>query len=494
MHAGASNPMGATFDLFRRILGAAMDVSDEKYDEQLKSYQLRIAFNELKLLYDGSVHFIDVENKPDFAKLLQSKWVEGFGKEYQNLIWTLKSLKRFILSRVHQLHTAREAGYSGFSSTTCSNNCQPGQLFLELSASKRALTSGGIRKVAFHLAKAALVSKEAIPVYIHGDELWRLDRGDLGESPVNPMRGDTYLILDEFWSIPDEQLHQIKMLKAKGVNIGLCIHDMLPITAPLLLNPGYATRFQTLFKIFIETVDFVVAVSRSTENDIKSYLLRSAKYSSAAPRLCHFTLGVDSGWNGNVSVRPDITSMFSKKPIFVSVGTLEPKKGYDIVLDAFDYLWSIGTEVGYVIFGKYGWNSYALRNRLFGHKRFGNGLWWIENASDTDLDFAYINGSALIQGSVAEGFGLPIIEAEKFNMPIVASDIDVFREINAQRCIYFKPFDSRDLAAKLSDLMIRGLSRDNDIPQTSRSWGRSLELLRASIGHRVPLGASRATN
>ena len=160
-----------------------------------------------------------------------SKWFERFGTEYQNLVWTLRKFRHLIAARLG--HDRAEKS-SNLSSIVRCDSHPPGQLFLELSASKRALTGGGIKRVAFQLAKAAIETQLAVPVYIHQNALWRLDGGHICGEELTPLSGDTFLIIDEFWSLPDEQMSQVQVLKANGVNIGLCIHDMLPITPPLL--------------------------------------------------------------------------------------------------------------------------------------------------------------------------------------------------------------------------------------------------------------------
>lgn len=49
-----------------------------------------------------------------------------------------------------------------------------------------------------------------------------------------------------------------------------------------------------------------------------------------------------------------------------------------------------------------------------------------------------------------EGFGLPIIEAASFGLPIIASDIPIFREVAQDRVIYFPVCDSASLASEIA--------------------------------------------
>jgi alpha-1,2-rhamnosyltransferase len=84
------------------------------------------------------------------------------------------------------------------------------------------------------------------------------------------------------------------------------------------------------------------------------------------------------------------------------------------------------------------------------HPEFGKRLHWICDATDGDLAFAYKRAHCLLQTSVIEGFGLPIIEAASFGLPIIASDIPIFREVAQDRVIYFPVCDSASLASEIA--------------------------------------------
>ena len=57
--------------------------------------------------------------------------------------------------------------------------------------------------------------------------------------------------------------------------------------------------------------------------------------------------------------------------------------------------------------------------------------------SDSELSEIYRNSHCLIAASYCEGFGLPLIEASLFEIPIIARDIPVFKEIASDSATYF---------------------------------------------------------
>ena len=63
--------------------------------------------------------------------------------------------------------------------------------------------------------------------------------------------------------------------------------------------------------------------------------------------------------------------------------------------------------------------------------------------------------------SLDEGFGIPIIESMKSEVPIICSDIEIFKEIGKDSVLYFKAGNHNDLYEKLSVLINDGELRKN---------------------------------
>ena len=123
--------------------------------------------------------------------------------------------------------------------------------------------------------------------------------------------------------------------------------------------------------------------------------------------------------------------------IFLMVGTIEPRKGYDLVLDTFDRIWNQESEDKLCIIGKPGWNMEEFIVRLRNHPEAGKRLLLLDHASDGVLLEAYQKTDALIQASAGEGFGLPLIEAGQYGKPVLCSDIPVFHEVGRENVLYF---------------------------------------------------------
>ena len=127
-----------------------------------------------------------------------------------------------------------------------------------------------------------------------------------------------------------------------------------------------------------------------------------------------------------------------KEAVFLMVGTMEPRKGYELALGAFERLWAEGAEDKLCIIGNAGWNMQAFTERLRTHPEKGKRLLVLEGATDATLGEAYRRADALVQASAGEGFGLPLIEAGSRGIPVLCSDIPVFHEVGGEHVMYFR--------------------------------------------------------
>jgi glycosyltransferase involved in cell wall biosynthesis len=161
------------------------------------------------------------------------------------------------------------------------------------------------------------------------------------------------------------------------------------------------------------------------------------------------------------------------------VGSIEPRKNHRFVLDAFDRFWQRGGEGSLLIIGRYGWKTDDVIERIAKHRQLGHQLHILRDASDSELDYAYRNASALVIASEIEGFGLPVVEAFQRGLPVLCSDIPVFREIADGRATFFDLSDPCRLSAALQAFCDRHdlADRRARTPQRWLTWRESTEQL-----------------
>jgi glycosyltransferase involved in cell wall biosynthesis len=133
------------------------------------------------------------------------------------------------------------------------------------------------------------------------------------------------------------------------------------------------------------------------------------------------------------------------------VGTVEPRKGCGQALEAIESLWAQGEDVALIIVGKQGWMVESLVERLRHHPEAGRRLLWFDSASDDVLEQLYRKASGLLMASGGEGFGLPIIEAARHGLQVIARDLRVFREVAGEHAFYFSASDGAQWADALQE-------------------------------------------
>jgi glycosyltransferase involved in cell wall biosynthesis len=120
------------------------------------------------------------------------------------------------------------------------------------------------------------------------------------------------------------------------------------------------------------------------------------------------------------------------------VATIEPRKGYSEILDAFDNLIKKGFNPIIHIVGRQGWMTEDIIKRIENHKLAGVNLIWHKEITDEKLLELYLKVGATIASSYGEGFGLPIIESLSVKCPVIARNIPVFKELDADNIHYFE--------------------------------------------------------
>lgn len=136
------------------------------------------------------------------------------------------------------------------------------------------------------------------------------------------------------------------------------------------------------------------------------------------------------------------------------VGTIEPRKGHAQALAAFELLWAKGMDVNLVIIGKQGWMVGKLIGRLQTHPLLNKKLFWFDGISDHLLQQLYQQANGSLLASIGEGFGLPLIEAARVDLPILARDIPIFREIAGKFATYFSGTTAEELAQALEPWIV----------------------------------------
>ena len=304
------------------------------------------------------------------------------------------------------------------------------------------------------------------------------------DSLVGVQPSDLVFMLDSTWFPPErfDALHA-RVRKAGGEVVRM-VYDLIPVRLPQTCDPGMPSAFAGWLRHAVETSDGLVCISDATRHDLESFM--DTILIPGVPRPWTRTVHLGSDLDP-VAPMPStergtaLREQLGTRPYFVALGTLEPRKDYTTVLAAFESLWAREMDVALVIIGKRGWNVDALAERILQHPEHDRRLFWLQDAGDGDVRYLLKGSAALIQASIWEGFGLPLVEAGSLGVPLIASDISVFHEVAGDAAAYFPAGDTTALA----DRVCASLNSGNSVRRTAtiraRTWGEASAELAATL-------------
>jgi glycosyltransferase involved in cell wall biosynthesis len=158
-----------------------------------------------------------------------------------------------------------------------------------------------------------------------------------------------------------------------------------------------------------------------------------------------------------------------KKPYILGVGTIEPRKNFQGLIDAYLSLPEILRNKYQLIFaGKPGWFSEEIYVKAKGHENQIKFLGYMEEKQLTAV-FGQANMFAL--PSFWEGFGMPVLEAFHFNVPVICSQISSLPEVAGKAAILVNPNEIDTITKAIIEL---------DQPEVSK---RLVELGKERLSH-----------
>jgi len=164
------------------------------------------------------------------------------------------------------------------------------------------------------------------------------------------------------------------------------------------------------------------------------------------PHLGHKAIRIYCGVSA-VMTQPSNPQPILKRSI-LAVGTIEPRKNYPTILDAFERLvHEQGDEAPVLtVVGSMGWMSDSVEHRLLSLQAAGK-CQWLRKASDEQLADAYDKASIFTYLSLSEGFGYPPFEAAYAHCPMVLSNASSIGEIWSHHAKCVDPKDVSEIVA-----------------------------------------------
>lgn len=311
------------------------------------------------------------------------------------------------------------------------------------------------------------------------------------DAPVELRPGDVFFGLDLYLSGVAQNEALLQSMRDRGVEIYFVVYDLLPVLRPEVFPFGTEHGFADFLRTVHRVSDGVLCISRAVADEFAAWTEAQGLRRSMPLQLGWFHLGADIGASAPSTGLPpeaaQVLEALRQRPSFLMVGTVEPRKGHAQSLAAFDLLWERGVDVNLVVVGKQGWMMEQVAERMASHPEKAKRLFWLAGISDEMLLKLYGESAALLASSEGEGFGLPLIEAAQYGIPIIARDLPVFREVAGEHAFYFDGLAAQDLAQAIETWLAR---RSEGLAPASTAmpwltWGQSArQVLRSLVRQR----------
>ncbi|MPT01286.1 MAG: glycosyltransferase family 1 protein [Pseudomonas sp.] len=223
-------------------------------------------------------------------------------------------------------------------------------------------------------------------------------------------------------------------------------HDLSPFTWAHCHTPQIARYLQKELRQSLERANALITVSHCMRQELADYfnwplqrihavpLASSPQFHPRSPDALRATLA-------RHGLEPGGYSLF--------VGTIEPRKNIETLLDAYGRLpLALRQRWPLILSGYHGWRSEAIHNRIAQAQQQG---WarYLGFVASEDLPLLFAGARLFTFPSHYEGFGLPVLEAMSSGVPVVCSNSSSLPEVAGPAALMCAPDDVEGLSALL---------------------------------------------
>lgn len=265
---------------------------------------------------------------------------------------------------------------------------------------------------------------------------------------------DVLVLLDSSW-LEDGFTAQVEAAMVKGMKVVVVVYDLIPLRHSEFCEEYLIKSFGAWFDWALVHADAFVCISDAVRQEVEDEVVKRLGAGEARRRgFGFFHLGSELDLKGGGSPTPEpLEAVFAgNDPVCLTVGTIEPRKNHRYLLDAFESVWKRGGRAKLCLIGKPGWKCDEVLSRIRNHSERGRRLFLFDSVDDDGLEYAYTKASVLVFPSLAEGFGLPLVEAMQRGLPVIASNIPVFRETGGDFVAYCDIRDPASLAGMILEM------------------------------------------
>ncbi len=244
--------------------------------------------------------------------------------------------------------------------------------------------------------------------------------------------GRARLFLNVGHTALDDQQY-VEWTRVADVRPVYMIHDLIPITHPEYCRAGEAERHRHRVRNMLTSGIGIIANSRATLDSLVAFA-ETEKMAVAA--MIAAPLGTDIDPARRAMTKADRTT-------FVVLGTIEARKNHLLLLQIWaELVLDYGANAPrLLVIGQRGWECDDVFELLDGSEILRDHVVEVGRCTDAELEGHLRGARALLFPTLAEGYGLPLVEALASGTPVIASDLPVFHEIGQEIPDYIDPAD-----------------------------------------------------
>lgn len=245
--------------------------------------------------------------------------------------------------------------------------------------------------------------------------------------------------IDIFWS----PAHRVPRYLSGRIQAVVTIHDLVWRHAGETMRPLSRWLDSRLMLEAADKASVVIAVSKSTANDL------IAESGDLHKKIVIIPLGVSHKLLPPLDSMQNI-SFVPKKPFYLFVGTLEPRKNLNRLIEAVSILPAdLKKSSKLLIIGGKGWGNVNI-NELIRRFELGDSVEVLGYVDDLTLASLYSRAQFLVMPSLYEGFGLPLVEAMAYGVPALTSNRSSMPEVIGNAGVLIDPENIQSIADGLA--------------------------------------------
>ena len=333
---------------------------------------------------------------------------------------------------------------------------------VSIDASPLLLRSAGVKNYLYHWIRHLRLSSKghALNTFPYLDSIGDLTHESSVLSPWQTIPRLAVLLLSNIRGNPalswmnkgsdifhaTNQIHNM----VSGVRLTATLHDMTCWLMPELHTAANVTADQRFADRVLRRASGLIAVSENTRQDA----LRILDLNPDKVVTIHSGIP-DSFFDVTHKMAVDATSRYGlDKPYILSVGTVEPRKNLDALLDAYLLLPpELRRENDLVLAGPMGWAANSTSQRI----RSGlPGVKYLGYVPENDLPAITKGARVFAYPSLYEGFGFPVAQAMACGVPVVTSATSCLPEISGDGALHVDPKSPSEISLALQRVLESG--------------------------------------